>query len=191
MKLSKHSAQKSRLPSVSSKFNRAYSFCPSSCFCSSVNRYLVWVTSNLPSPSKVTRQTRRLVPPRSKARYSPVSVPSGYCRQRESVTIYIGHSHRRRRWELELVYGYSYMHLRNSLIGYRQLRTAKRAGGLTTTWSSFLRPLSRVSSKAWTIIRIRCGVTAVSQSLGDPTYRSGETRISSIDLEWFLRSAQV
>lgn len=55
-----------------------HNFCPSSCFCSSVRRYLVWVTSNLPSPSKVTRQTRRFVPPRSSARYSPVSVPSGH-----------------------------------------------------------------------------------------------------------------
>lgn len=47
----RHSAQKSK------------SFSPSSCFCSSVRRYLVWVTSNLPSPCKLTRQTRRFVPP--------------------------------------------------------------------------------------------------------------------------------
>lgn len=47
----RHSAQKSK------------SFWPSSCFCSSVSRYFVWVISNLPSPCKVTRQTRRFVPP--------------------------------------------------------------------------------------------------------------------------------
>lgn len=56
-----------------------YSFWPSSCFCSSVRRYLVCVTSNLPSPWRVTRQTRRLVPPRSTARYSPFSSPPGHC----------------------------------------------------------------------------------------------------------------
>jgi hypothetical protein len=47
----RHSAQKSK------------SFWPSSCFCSSVNRYLVCVISNLPSPCRVTRHTRRFVPP--------------------------------------------------------------------------------------------------------------------------------
>ena len=51
MNVFRHSAQKSN------------NFCPSSCFCSSVRRYLVCVSSNLPWPCSVTRQTRRLVPP--------------------------------------------------------------------------------------------------------------------------------
>lgn len=80
IKLSRHSAQKSNLyrKLYSSIKFEAYSFCPSSCFCSSVNLYLVCVTSNLPWPCRVTRQTRRLVPPRSSARYSPFSSPVGH-----------------------------------------------------------------------------------------------------------------
>lgn len=47
----RHSAQKSN------------SSCPSSCFCSSLSRYLDWVISNFPPPCNVTRHTRKLVPP--------------------------------------------------------------------------------------------------------------------------------
>lgn len=47
----KHSAQKSK------------SFWPSPFFCSSESRYFDWVISNLPEPWRVTRQTRRFVPP--------------------------------------------------------------------------------------------------------------------------------
>ena len=101
MKLSKHSAQKSKLSYSSARrillgCSRACSsrvthrFCPSSCFCSSVNRYLVCVTSNLPAPMRVTRQTRRLVPPRSSARYSPFSSPVGHCGKLGSVRMAVG-----------------------------------------------------------------------------------------------------
>lgn len=81
MKLSRHSAQKSSLAHEldgENKFQTAHNFWPSSCFCSSVRRYLVWVTSNFPAPRSVTRQTRRFVPPRSSARYSPCSCPEGH-----------------------------------------------------------------------------------------------------------------
>lgn len=66
-KLLTHSAQKSK------------SLAPSCCFCSSVNLYLDCLTSNLPPPRRVTRQTRRFVPPKSTAMKSPVSLPEGYC----------------------------------------------------------------------------------------------------------------
>lgn len=66
-KLLTHSAQKSK------------SFAPSCCFCSSVSLYLDCLTSNLPPPRRVTRQTRRFVPPKSTAMKSPVSLPEGYC----------------------------------------------------------------------------------------------------------------
>lgn len=53
----KHSAQKSK------------SSWPSSCFCSSVRRYFDCVISNLPPPWRLTRQTRRFVPPSSYVRW--------------------------------------------------------------------------------------------------------------------------
>jgi len=51
MNVLRHEAQKSN------------SFWPSSCFCSSERRYLDCVISNLPLPCRVTRHTRRFVPP--------------------------------------------------------------------------------------------------------------------------------
>jgi hypothetical protein len=42
---------------------KSNNFWPSSCFCSSVSRYFDCVISNFPSPLRVTRQTRRFVPP--------------------------------------------------------------------------------------------------------------------------------
>lgn len=45
------------------------------------------------------------------------------------------------------------------------MRRNSNMSKLTTTSPSFFKPLSRVSSKACTIIRIRCGVTDVSFAL--------------------------
>jgi len=105
MKLSRHSAQKSSLTRELNSSNGecgAYSFWPSSCFCSSVRRYLVWVTSNLPAPRRVTRQTRRFVPPRSSARYSPCSSPVGHWASATGLAEVRVHARQRRRWELRV-----------------------------------------------------------------------------------------